>query len=244
VNAFIEFLLNETQLNHVSLPFPHRQEVRYLWGSVSPFLLALTLRTNSYLSHYTASFLHELTINVPKVLYVNREQLPPRLREDSLDQKAIDIAFRRQQRVSHASASYAGYEITLIESMGIEGTGIIEMEDPFGNGILRLTNIERTLIDITVRPNYAGGPYEVLDAYKRASTKVSINRLLAILKAQNYIYPYHQAIGFYLEKSKSYNESIIARVKKMSFRYDFYLMHGMKEMSFSQDWRLYYPKGF
>ena len=66
-------------------------------------------------------------------------------------------------------------------------------------GPLRFTNLERTLIDAAVRPVYAGGVFEVRKAYQLAKEKVSVNRLAALLQKLNYIYPYHQAIGFYLE---------------------------------------------
>jgi len=106
------------------------------------------------------------------------------------------------------------------------------------------TDIERTIIDITVRPFYAGGVFEVLKAYRLAKGKVSINKLSAMLKTINYIYPYHQAIGFYLERAGGYKDSVIRIFKKIDIKYDFYLTYQMREMSYSKEWRLYYPKGF
>ena len=72
--------------------------------------------------------------------------------------------------------------------------------------LLEVTDLERTLIDITVRPNYAGGAKAVLSAYRQARGRISVDKLLTFLKRFDYVYPYHQAIGFYLEKS-SYPQS-------------------------------------
>ena len=121
--------------------------------------------------------------------------------------------------------------------------GIIETEAPEGEKV-RVTNVERTLIDITVRPFYAGGIFEVLKAFKLAKERVSINKLAVMLNKIGYIYPYHQAIGFYLEKSGVYKESAIKIFRKMNMNCDFYLTYQMKDEAYSKDWRLFYPKGF
>jgi predicted transcriptional regulator of viral defense system len=131
----------------------------------------------------------------------------------------------------------------MLNGMYTGNLGVIKMPGPDGE-TLSITNMERTLIDITVRPEYAGGIYEVLKAYRLAKDKVSINRLVAILKEINYVYPYHQAVGFYLEKAGVYKQSQLDLVQRFKMKYDFYLMHKMKDYEYSQKWRLYYPKGF
>jgi len=90
---------------------------------------------------------------------------------------------------------------------------------------------------------YSGGVYEVLRAYQFARDKVSINTLVATLKKLGYLYPYHQAIGFYLERAGGYRDSQIKLLRNFNFDYDFYLVHQIKEPAYSSRWRLYYPKG-
>ena len=107
-----------------------------------------------------------------------------------------------------------------------------------------VTDIERTLIDITVRPIYSGGVYEVLTAFRNAAKRVSINKLVARLKMLDYIYPYQQAIGFYLEKASNYREAQIELMMGFDFTCDFYLDHEMGEVEYSKKWKLYYPKNF
>lgn len=126
--------------------------------------------------------------------------------------------------------------------MGIDNLGVVESPGPEGDTI-RLTNVEGTLIDITVRPGYAGGVFEVLNAFRNAKGKVSINRLVAMLKRLDYLYPFHQAIGFYLERAGVYDESSIRLLRKIEMNYDSYLAHGMKDPDYSKEWRLFFPKG-
>ena len=39
---------------------------------------------------------------------------------------------------------------------------------------VRVTSVERTFIDITVRPTYAGGVHQVLESYRRAKGKPQV----------------------------------------------------------------------
>ena len=110
-------------------------------------------------------------------------------------------------------------------------------------GPLRYTNLERTLIDATVRPVYAGGVFEVRKAYEQAKEKVSVNRLTALLQKLNYIYPYHQAIGFYLERA-GYKTEFVSLLRRFPMDFDFYLAHDMGQNDYVREWRLYIPKGF
>jgi len=242
VNKFIAFLIEEKKLKEIKLKFPKRTEIRYTWGDVSIYEMALTLKPDSYFTHYTAMFLHQLTEQIPKTIYLNQEQQQKPNREAHLTQSSIDLAFKRPVRVSNNIALCGEYNICLLNGMHTGRLGVIETLGSEGEKIY-VTDVERTLIDITVRPTYSGGIFEVLNAYRLARNKVSINKLSAILQQLNYIYPYHQAVGFYLDIAGNYKDSSIALFKKFGMKYDFYLIHQMKDMAYSKEWKLFYPKG-
>lgn len=105
---------------------------------------------------------------------------------------------------------------------------------------LKITNVERTLIDIAVRPGYAGGAKSVLVSYGRAIQRISIDRLAAMIEKLDYIYPYHQAIGFYLQRAGLDFKSV-TNLRKLELKYDFFLEHGMKKTKFDSHWRIHYP---
>jgi len=242
VQKFLAFLLEQTALRKVSLDFPNRKMIRYVWGQVPLHEVLMTLGPNCYFSHYTAMYLHGLTEQVPKTIYVNQEQTAKSRGEGAITQDRIDVAMKRPPRVSGNFVQHEDYTIYILNGKNTGNLGVIEMDSSEGRGI-RATDVERTLIDVTVRPVYAGGPFEVLKAYKLARPKVSVNKLVATLKKLDYIYPYHQAVGFYLERSGVYKENSVALLRKSDFRFDFYLTHHIKEPAYSQRWRLYFPKG-
>ncbi len=240
--AFVDFLSKKTRLKVVRFDFPYRPIIKYVWGEVPFYTIALSLKPDGYLSHYTAMHLHELTDQVPKTVNVNVEQGPKRRGPIELVQERVDFAFSRPTRLCNNVAEYEGHQVRLLNGLHTGNTGVIDMPGPEGE-VLRVTDLERTLIDATVRPEYAGGPFEVLTAYRRASDTVSVNRLAALLKKIDYVYPYHQVIGFYLERAGTYKKSQIELLAKFGTQCDFYLMHQIVMPEYSPRWRLYYPKG-
>jgi predicted transcriptional regulator of viral defense system len=244
LDDFINNLIINNDLEEVKLKFPNKTISNYSIGSgnIPINTLALSIKNNSYLSHYTALSYHNLTEQIPKTIYVTSERKHKGENENILAQESIDIAFSKEQRVSSNYAIFNDYTIYLLEGQSTNNKGVLETIGSDGYTI-RVTDIERTLIDIVVRPNYAGGIYEVLKAYERAASKVSINRLAAYLSQMKFIYPYAQAIGFYMERSGAYRESQIKLLKK-KFDFNFYLTYSMKDTEYSEKWRLYYPKGF
>lgn len=243
VSKFIAFLIEEKKLKEIRLEFPKRTEIRYTWGDASIYEVALTVKPDSYFTHYSAMFFHELTEQIPKTIYLNQEQQRKPNRGIHLSQDSIDLAFTRPVRLSSNIASYGEHNICILNGMYTGRLGVIETVWSGGEKVY-VTDVERTLLDISVRPMYSGGVFEVLNAYRLARNKVSVNKLSAMLQMLNYTYPYHQVVGFYLEKAGNYKASSIALFKKYKKKYDFYLAHQMKEKSYSKEWCLFYPKGF
>lgn len=241
-NRFLDFLLDKTQMEHQEFEFPKRTTDRYTWGDVPVYELVQSLRPECYLTHYSAMHLHGLTLQAPRAIYVNFEQRACG-GGGELIQSNIDKAFKRKCRVTRSVATFRERTVHLLNGQNTSQLGVQEIDTEFGHGI-RLTNIERTLIDATVRPVYAGGVFEVAKAYQLASEQVSVNRLSSYLKRLNYTYPYHQAIGFYMERAGAYSNAQIALLRQSEIEFDFYLAHDLKEVDYVQRWRLYVPKGF
>lgn len=239
---FTKFLFDEGFLKEHKINFPNRSEIRYVWKEASDYEIIQSLRPKSYFTHFTAMFLHGLTLQIPKTVYLNYEQVKKKNLYPELAQNRIDYAFRRPCRVSNTIAEFGDKRICLLNGKNTGHAGVIDFEEQDGT-TLRVTNIERTLIDIVVRPVYSGGVHNVIDAFRNAKDKVSINKLAALLSTIGYIYPYHQAIGFYLERSNVYSEKQIMLIEGFEKNFNFYLTHQMKEKEYSERWKLFFPKG-
>jgi predicted transcriptional regulator of viral defense system len=236
-------MLRLSPLRQVKLPFPNRTQLRYTWGDVSLFDLLESLNSDAYFCHYTAVRLHGFTEQIPKTIYLNVEQ-KMRGGGGELTQEAIDRAFRSKCRTSKNFVDYKGRRIYMLNGRNTKSLGVVEIETDDTSGPLRVTDVERTLIDATVRPVYSGGVHEVAKAFKEAAGQFSVNKLAAYLRKLNYTYPYHQSIGYYLDHAGTYRASQIELLRQFPMEYDFYLTYQMDEPEYVAQWRLFVPKGF
>lgn len=238
---FISFLIEQGNLRVCEFRSDKygRKTSRFSWGRASALELAASINTRGYLSHATAVELHGLSQVSAKTIYLNVEQSAKPSNDGTLTQDGIDRAFSRKQRLSNLIYTHAGMSVIIISGKNTNRLGVEEFAGPKSE-LLKITNLERTLIDITVRPAYAGGTSQVLKAYRRAKNQISIDRLVATLKKLDYLYPYHQSIGFLMQKA-GYPEKSCAKLRLPGLNHDFYLTHGLYEPEYSKDWRLYYP---
>lgn len=241
VNALTEAIVKAGILQKAVLPFPYREDIRFLFGQVDLFDLVQSLNDAGYFTHFTAIHLNDLTEQTPQTIYFNVEQRTSG-GMGQLTQEALDRAFRASPRVSSNVVEYKGARIVKLNGRNTNCLGVSEIRRTSAR-TLRLTDRERTLIDATVRPAYSGGIAVVARAFELAKESVSINRLTAYLRKLRYVYPYHQAVGFYLERA-GYDEALLKLLEQLPMEYDFYLQHAMKSPVLHKRWRLYAPKGF
>lgn len=237
--AYLKSLLERNKLKEYKFAFPSRKETRYTIGKVSAFALAQSLKPEAYLTHRSAMYLHGLINKFPETIFINVEQAKIHQRDRSLTQEAIERAFKNNVRTSNEVAECEGIKVCVLHGQRTNQLGI--MEKSFEGDQLLVTNVERTLIDITVRPIYAGGVSEVLKAFTQAKRQVTTKNLLKLLEEMDYAYPYHQAVGFYLESSGAYSEADIKPFREKTMQFDFYLTHKMGRTNYSENWKLHYP---
>ncbi|MDN3593466.1 type IV toxin-antitoxin system AbiEi family antitoxin domain-containing protein [Zunongwangia endophytica] len=242
---FIKFLADNNILNSTKLKHQVSGSIKTILSKQNGnfYDIALTIKKDGYLSNYTAMAIHELTLQIPKSIYISFLKSDDRVTQKTivkLSQDSIDKAFSKKQRQTSEiyKSEKENYRIYLIQkNFTLDNVGVITK-----NG-LRYTDLERTLLDIAIRPAYSGGVFEVLDAFSAAKKKVDLVKLERYLNTLDYTYPYHQLIGFYLNKA-NYNQEELRIFQNKITNYNFYLTYNISNKEFDQDWKIFYPKGF
>lgn len=202
--------------------------------------MALSLRRGSYLSHKTAAQLHGLIISDDDTIYVNKEQgaktdpIAP-----SLTQEAIDRAFKNKPRTSNFIYKFQEKKLVLLNGKQSGDFAVEEIKVSAHH--LRATSLERTLVDLAVRPVYGGGVSQVLSAYRNAKGKLSVPKIIEVLTTLAHVYPYHQAVGFYLERAgvPPKRLRILRDYKEPTF--NFYLANQIRKPKFDAQWKVFFP---
>lgn len=239
---FISFLMDhgKLQVREFRSETYGKTITRYSWGNASPLELAQSINARGYLCHATAAMLHGLAKLSTKMIYLNVEQSAKPSSDGPLTQDGIARAFSGKQRQSNLIYTHDGVSVVMISGKNTNRLGIEGLAGPKSES-LQVTNLERTLIDIIVRPAYGGGISHVLKAYRAGKDRVSVNQLITILKKLDYLYPYHQPIGFVMQKA-GYPKKDCRKLRALGVDKDFYLTHGLHEPAYSEDWRLFYPR--
>jgi hypothetical protein len=202
---------------------------------------------DGYFANLTAIYHHALTNQVPNSVYWCHETLAPRKRATraSLSDARIRGAFLKPHRHTSFIIHHNQHEILI--TAGTRGSDhgveqILQKHSPCTVGS-RVTCMERTLIDAVVSPHYNGGVMSLSEYFRAAHGKLDIARMLDIYQKLNFVYPYAQSIGFFLEHC-----GLAQQAQKLRNAYPprqrFYVDHDAKTTwAYNERWMVSYPKG-
>ena len=208
------------------------------------FLLARALYPSSYVTYEAAIYCLKLNEVEPKNIHMAKERLNYSSNKESnlITNDLLANAFLKEPRKSSHYASYNGTIFTFIER---EFTNLIGIEPSirFGEEVLT-TNIERTLIDVAISPQYVGGYKKACKIWNQffLQNEINIQELATMYQKLNYKYPYWQRIGFILKNEA--NEKLANDWKQFFSKPQFSFFADRpfaKNWSYDNEWHIYYP---
>lgn len=205
--------------------------------SIDQYDIAATRSRSSFFSHYSALAIHNLTVQIPKQIYLTWERKSlPRNNYEGLIQENVDLAFNKKPRITQDKRKYKSFTINFISGQNQNRIGIKKFKKYW------VSDIERTLIDISVRPFYSGGVTQVLQSFEEAKEILDTKKLFEYYISMNFIYPYHKVIGYYLEKA-GYDLVDYMAFLDLDSDIDFYLTYNILNKEYNEKWKLFIPKG-
>jgi hypothetical protein len=239
VDGLISLLLENDVLKTVELiSQEYGIKQRYTLGTPSVLQVATSFYKDSFLSHATALYIHKLSDSL-QTIYVNHEQSKKNT-TSRLNQVAIDRAFSNQQRQSAYLFHQGNQRIVFLNGKNTGQAGVIEAQTNEGASV-RVTDLERTLLDAVVRPRYVGTIREVADAFQRAASRVSAEHLADIVISAQYVYPYQQSLGFLLERA-GVPSAELEPLRRLRSTFDFYLDYKIEDSAYDPSWKIHFPK--
>jgi len=128
---FIEELTSRSKLHKITLHSPNYNKTltRYSWDiDPSIYQIALSIKPNSFFSHHTALFLHNLTQQPPKTIYLNTEQSMKPPLPKTLDQDKIDLAFKGKGRTTQYFFNFKKWKIYCISGKNTGNLGVKDLQ--------------------------------------------------------------------------------------------------------------------
>jgi hypothetical protein len=203
---------------------------------------------DGYFCNLTAIYHHALTNQIPNSVYRCHQKLAPDKRRNAarLSDARIRSAFVKPKRHTSFVVRHNAHDIWVIAGTrgfdhGVETVERRHAPCPAGS---RVASLERTLIDAVVSPHYNGGLTSLCEYFRAAQKrKVDMERMLDIYRKLDFVYPYAQSLGFFMEQCGMHSQAEELR-SAYSPRQPFYVDHGAKTTwAYNERWMISYPRG-
>jgi len=222
-----------------------------LYSSQSPenitlYETARAMFPSGYFCNLSAVYYQALTNQVPKTVYISTESNAMKTRKNpTLTDRKLRQAFLKPNRHTRFIFNTPKGDLVVIERSKHTDHGVVLAKS--STGLLpsdsRASSVERALIDAVICPQYNGGISSIPDYFRHAKGRVNIDKLIDIYRELDFVYPYSQAIGFFLERTgmpkmaDKVQDAFASQAK-------FYIDHNAKtSWKLDPRWRVYYPEG-
>lgn len=232
-NSFLLKLIDEG-LSQKSIIIRGHVKTRYTFNTdFNIYKFCNTLEKNSFFSMSTALNIQGLSQYRSDFIFVSKERIT-RIKQDNihLTQEDIDKAFAKKPRRTNAYDKLDDHIVILLESNNTDAFEIIEY-----NGY-RVSSINRAFVEIITNIHYFQSSTKVIEVFCAIKHDLDIDKIYTIIEKFDYIYPYFQLAGYYLEKI-GYSKEELHRffARKSSLR--FYTEKNKEQYFFDEYWNIY-----
>lgn len=210
--------------------------VRYFFNkNLDIFQKSLALKKGSFLSMSTALNYQELSTFSDNFIYISKEQPDKYIQfeKNNLTQEKINIAFKKDYRRTKSFGKIEDKYVVLLSPKYTGNYGVIKYK-----GVM-VSSINRALVEMIVNIQYFKSSQKIIEAFKPIKNKIMLEKVYNVVENFDFIYPYYQCVGFYLEKIGFNKDELKSFTHKIS-TYDFYTEKNLSSYSYDEFWKMYY----
>jgi len=251
VSNFIYNLKNDDLIKSYKLTAKNKKTLTLytsrLLDEVNPYEIAMAMFPAGYFCNLSSIYYHSLTNQIPKSIYICNDTISARQKSRTYDlsNNKLRDAFIKPHRYTSYVFQRKNFEVIVIDKEKGSRHGVIKVRahNALCPNNSRITCIERALIDAIVSPQYNGGIVSVYTYFKNVRQKLNVQKLVDIYRQLNFVYPYSQSIGFFLERLGMKKQASVI-YEAFPPKYTFYVDHNAKtSWKHNDKWNLYYPNG-
>ncbi|MFA7083998.1 MAG: hypothetical protein WC141_05620 [Arcobacteraceae bacterium] len=233
-NAFLLKLIDEG-ITQNSVTIRGHIKIRYTFKKdFDIYNFCNALEKNSYFSMTTSLNIQGLSNYRSDYIFVSKERVA-RVEQDNIKllQINIDNAFAKKPRRTTAYDKVENYMVIMLEANNTAAYEIIDY-----NGF-KLSSVNRAFVEIISNIHYFQTSNKALELFSSIKNNLDIDKIYTILEKFDFIYPYFQLAGFYLENIGFSKNELIKYYKKKS-ELNFYTEKNRDTYLFDEHWNIYY----
>ena len=193
-----------------------------------------SLEKNSFFSMSTALNIQGLSDFREEYIFVSKER-STKIEQGNvtLTQENIDNAFSKKPRRTNAYDKIDNHVVVLLEANKTDTFEVIEY-----NGY-RVSSVNRAFVEMITNVQYLQSSETIIEVFTKIKEKLNLDTIYTIIEKFDFIYPYFQLAGFYLEKIGFPKVELEKFYTKRS-ELNFYTQKNKNQYGFDGYWKIYY----
>ena len=233
-NSFLLKLIDEG-LAQKSITIRGHIKTRYTFNAdFNIYDFCNSLERNSFFSMSTALNLQGLSDFRSDYIFVSKERAT-RIEQGSvtLTQEDIDNAFSKKPRRTNAYDKINNHIIVLLETNNTDAFEIIEYDG------YKVSSVNRAFVEMISNVQYLQSSEAIIEVFMKIKEKLNLDTIHTIIEKFDFIYPYFQLAGFYLEKI-GFSEAELEKFYTKRSELNFYTQKNKNQYGFDEYWKIYY----
>lgn len=235
--SFNSFLLKliDKELKQFSIRIRGHSKIRYtMKDNFDIYDFCSTLDKNGYFPMTTSLNIQNLSRYRNSYIFVSKERAE---RVDfydiTLTQKSIDKAFSKAPRRTNAYDRINEYIVVMLEANNISSYEIIDF-----NGY-KVSSINRAFVEIISNVHYFQASTNVIELFKQIKEELNPDTIYKVIEKFDFVYPYFQLAGFYLEEI-GYKKKQLSKFYYKKSELIFYTQKNKDSYKINEYWNIKY----